>query len=125
MLRYLLALIYYSNTMFGNISGKKEVILLYCALKCHGTQDEFFLVYFSLAHMLAILWSSLKQVHLNNYYHGRKVSNYKSSHNENVLAINASGLLCRRRSAVKMLIELDLNVRLKEVMTCYEDQLSR
>ena len=47
----------------------------------------------------------------NNYYHGRKVSNYKSLHKENVLAINASGLLCRRRGAIKMLIELDLNVR--------------
>ena len=35
----------------------------------------------------------------NNYYHGRKVSNYKSLHKENVLAINASGLLCRRRGA--------------------------
>ena len=46
----------------------------------------------------------------NNYYHGRKVSNYKSLHKENVLAINASGLLCRRRGAIKMLIELDLNV---------------
>ena len=33
--------------------------------------------------MLAILWSSLKQV--NNYYHGRKVSNYKSLHKENVI----------------------------------------
>ena len=33
---------------------------------------------------------------------------------ENVLAINAkiaSGLLCQRRGAIKMLIELDLNVR--------------
>ena len=29
MLRYLLGLIYYSNTIFGNISGKNEVILLY------------------------------------------------------------------------------------------------
>ena len=48
------------------------------------------------------------------------MSNYKFLHNENVLAINASGLLCRRRSAIEMLIELDLNVRLKEVMTCYE-----
>ena len=47
----------------------------------------------------------------NNYYHGRKVSNYKSLHKENVLAINASGLLCRRRGAIKMIIELDLNVR--------------
>ena len=42
MLRYLLGLIYYSNTIFGNISGKNEVISLYCALKCHGIQDEFF-----------------------------------------------------------------------------------
>ena len=44
MLRYLLGLIYYSNTIFGNISGKNEVISLYCALKCNGAQDEFFLV---------------------------------------------------------------------------------
>ena len=28
----------------GNISGKNEVISLYCALKCNGAQDEFFLV---------------------------------------------------------------------------------
>jgi len=42
MLRYLMGLIYYSNTIFGNISGKNEVISLYCALKCHGAQDEFF-----------------------------------------------------------------------------------
>ena len=27
----------------GNISGKNEVISLYCALKCNGAQDEFFL----------------------------------------------------------------------------------
>ena len=47
----------------------------------------------------------------NNYYHGRKVSNCTSLHKENVLAINTSGLLCRRRGATKMLIELDLNVR--------------
>ena len=46
----------------------------------------------------------------NNYYHGRKVSNYKSLHKENVLAVNASGLLRRRHGATKMLIELDLNV---------------
>ena len=39
MLRYLLGLIYYSNTVFGNITGKNEVISLYCALKCHGAQD--------------------------------------------------------------------------------------
>ena len=44
MLRYLLGLIYYSNTIFGNISGKNEGISLYCALKCNGAQDEFFLV---------------------------------------------------------------------------------
>ena len=50
MLRYLLGLIYYSNTIFGNISGKNEVISLYCALKCHGIQEEF-----SLVHKLAIL----------------------------------------------------------------------
>ena len=55
MLRYLLGLIYYGNTIFGNISGKNEVISLYGALKCNGAQDEFFLVYFSLVHMLAIL----------------------------------------------------------------------
>ena len=39
------------------------------------------------------------------------MSNYKSLHKQNVLAINASGLLCRRRDAKKMLIELDPNVR--------------
>ena len=39
------------------------------------------------------------------------MSNYKSFHKENVLAINASGLLCRRRDAIKMVIELDLKVR--------------
>ena len=44
MLLYLLGLIYYSNTIFGNITGKNEVISLYCARKCHGAQDEFFLV---------------------------------------------------------------------------------
>ena len=49
--------------------------------------------------MLAILWSLLKQV--KNYYDGRKVSNYKSLHKENVLAIIASGLLFRRRDANK------------------------
>ena len=42
MLRYLMGLIYYSNTIFGNISGKNEVISLYCALKCRGAEDEFF-----------------------------------------------------------------------------------
>ena len=42
MLRYILGLIYHSNTIFGNISEKNEVISLYCALKCHGAQDEFF-----------------------------------------------------------------------------------
>ena len=40
MLRYLLGLIsrliYYSNTIFGNFSGKNKVISLYCALKCNG-----------------------------------------------------------------------------------------
>ena len=41
MLRYLLGLIYYSNTIFGNVSGKNEVISL-CALKWNGIQDEFF-----------------------------------------------------------------------------------
>ena len=55
MLHYLLGLIYYSNTIFGNISRKIEVISLYCELKCNGAQDEFFLIYFSLVHMLAIL----------------------------------------------------------------------
>ena len=44
MLRYLLGLIYYSNTIFGNINWKNEVISLYRALKCNGAQDEFFLV---------------------------------------------------------------------------------
>ena len=44
MLCYLLGLIYYSNTIFGNISGKNEVISLYWALKCNSTQDEFFVV---------------------------------------------------------------------------------
>ena len=42
MLRYLLGLIYYSNTIFGTFSRKNEVISLYCALKCHGAQDKFF-----------------------------------------------------------------------------------
>ena len=56
MLRYLMGLTYYSNTIFGNISGKNEVISLYYALKCHGAQDEFFfLVKFSPVHKLAIL----------------------------------------------------------------------
>ena len=41
MLRYLLRLIYYSNTIFGNIGGKNKVISLYCALKCNC---EFLLV---------------------------------------------------------------------------------
>ena len=44
MLHYLLGLIYDSNTILGNISGKNEVISLYCALKCNGAQDELFLV---------------------------------------------------------------------------------
>ena len=35
MLRYFLLLIYYSNTIFGNIGGKNKVISLYCALKCN------------------------------------------------------------------------------------------
>ena len=64
--------------------------------------------------MLAILWSSLNRV--NDYYHGRKVNNYKSLHKENVLAINASGLLFQRRGAIKMLIELDLRWSLEVVM---------
>ena len=41
MLRYLSGLIYYSNTIFGNICRKNEVISHYCALKSHGAQDEF------------------------------------------------------------------------------------
>lgn len=41
MLRYLLVLIYYSNTIFGNISGKNEFISLCCTLKCNGAQDDF------------------------------------------------------------------------------------
>ena len=41
MLRYFLRLIYYSNTIFGNIGGKNKVISLYCALKCNC---EFLLV---------------------------------------------------------------------------------
>ena len=44
MLRYSLVLIYYSNTIFGNIGGKNEEISVYCALKCNGIQDELFLV---------------------------------------------------------------------------------
>ena len=44
MLRYLLGLIYYNNTIFGNISGENEVISLYRALKCHDIQDKFFSV---------------------------------------------------------------------------------
>ena len=55
VLRYLLGLIYYSNTIVGNINEKNEVISLYCALRCNGAQDEFFLPEFSLVHMLAIL----------------------------------------------------------------------
>ena len=41
MLRHLSGLIYYSNTIFGNICGKNEVISHYCVLKSHGAQDEF------------------------------------------------------------------------------------
>ena len=33
MLRFLLGLIYYSNTIFGNISGKNEVISLYSSAR--------------------------------------------------------------------------------------------
>ena len=55
MLRYLVGLTYYSNTIFGNISGKNEVISLYYALKCHGAQDEFF---FSLNFRLCTSWLS-------------------------------------------------------------------
>ena len=40
MLRYLLGLIYYSNTIFGNISGKNKSNLA----PRNGTQGEFFLV---------------------------------------------------------------------------------
>ena len=40
MLRYFLGLIYYSNTIFGNISGKNKVISLYAMALKH----EFFLV---------------------------------------------------------------------------------
>ena len=51
MLRYLLGLIYYSNTIFRNISGKNEIISLYCALKCNGAQGElFFILIFLCAH---------------------------------------------------------------------------
>ena len=48
-------LTFYSNTIFGNISGKNEVISLYYALKCHGAQDEFF---FSLNFRLCTNWLS-------------------------------------------------------------------
>ena len=41
MLRCLLRLIYYSNTIFGNIGGTNKVISLYWAFKCNG---EFLLV---------------------------------------------------------------------------------
>ena len=44
MLCYLLGLIYYSNTLFVKISGKNEVVSLYCALKCNGIEGEYFLV---------------------------------------------------------------------------------
>ena len=40
-----------------------------------------------------------------------KIQRRVKRHKENVLAINASRLLCQRRGAIKMLIELDLNVR--------------
>ena len=53
------------------------------------------------------------------------MSNYKFLHKETVLGINASGLLCRRRGAIKMLIELDLNQCSLELRSGYEDQLSR
>ena len=36
MLRYLLGLIYYSNTIFGNISGKNEVISLYSSARSNA-----------------------------------------------------------------------------------------
>ena len=42
MLRYLLGLIYYSNTVFGNITGKNEVISLYCALNAMALKTNFF-----------------------------------------------------------------------------------
>ena len=51
MLRYLLGLIYYSNTIFGNISGKNKVTSLYCALKCNVSSFNFHLC----TCMLAIL----------------------------------------------------------------------
>ena len=47
MLRYLLGLIDYSNTIFGNISGKNLALLR--ALKCSGAQDEFFRLIFACA----------------------------------------------------------------------------
>ena len=44
MLHYLLGLIFYSNTIFGNISGKNKVISRSTARSnaCHGAQDDFF-----------------------------------------------------------------------------------
>ena len=36
MPRYLLGLIYYSNTIFGNISGKNEVISLYSSARSNA-----------------------------------------------------------------------------------------
>ena len=46
MLRYLLGLIYYSNTIFGNISGKNEVISLYSSARSNAMafKTNFFLV---------------------------------------------------------------------------------
>ena len=45
MLRYLLGLIYYSNTIFGNISGKNEVIFRSTARSnAMASKTNFFLV---------------------------------------------------------------------------------
>ena len=43
---YLLGLIYYSNTIFGNISGKNEVISLYSSARSNAMafKTNFFLV---------------------------------------------------------------------------------
>ena len=60
MLCYLSRLIYHSNTIFGNICGKNEVISLYCALKCHGAQDEFRIFASAHAHYLVIFTETCK-----------------------------------------------------------------
>ena len=57
---YLSGLIYYSNTILGNIRGKNEVISLYCALKCHGAQDEFRIFASTHAHYLVIFTETCK-----------------------------------------------------------------